>query len=138
MVDHAPMEIPSLDPADARLCVANVAGPAALLVAKLHKLGQRADEGGDRLIDKDAHDIYRLLVATSTLELAARLQVLRADDLAGSVTEQALTLIDRLFRTPGSVGATMAGRAEALLGDPEVVAASTAALVGDLLSVVSS
>ncbi|MDN5856283.1 MAG: hypothetical protein L0K86_26260 [Actinomycetia bacterium] len=55
---------------DGRAYTANVAGPAALLVAKLHKLGERQATPG-RLIDKDAHDLYRLLVATPTENLAA-------------------------------------------------------------------
>ena len=41
--DHAPMLVNALDPNDARAIEMNVAGPAALLVAKLHKLGERAD-----------------------------------------------------------------------------------------------
>jgi hypothetical protein len=60
----------------------NVAGPAALLVAKLHKLGERRDDPG-RLLDKDAHDICALLVAASTDVLADRLDMLRSDELAG-------------------------------------------------------
>ena len=63
IIDHSPMSVESLDD-DGRSAVINVAGPAALLVAKLHKLGERVDTP-DRLNDKDAHDIYRLLVATA-------------------------------------------------------------------------
>lgn len=72
VVDHAPMTITALDPADTRQATINVAGPAALLVAKLHKLVERRHDPG-RLLDKDAHDIYRLLVATDTTQLATRL-----------------------------------------------------------------
>jgi hypothetical protein len=38
-----------------------------------------------------------------------------------------------MFSAPDGLGATMAGRAEALVGDPEFVAASSAALTEDLL-----
>ena len=41
VVDHAPMEVAALAPGDDRRCTVEVAGPAALLVAKLHKLGER-------------------------------------------------------------------------------------------------
>jgi hypothetical protein len=48
IVNHAPMTIAALDPADHRSSAIEVAGPAALLVAKLHKLGDRDDEAPDR------------------------------------------------------------------------------------------
>jgi hypothetical protein len=70
MVDHAPMRIGALDPADTRTVTIPVAGPAALLVSKLHKLGERQGDA-KRLVDKDAHDVYRLLVATETADLAS-------------------------------------------------------------------
>ena len=41
LVDHEPIEIASLETGDARRMIVNVAGPAALLVAKVHKLGER-------------------------------------------------------------------------------------------------
>lgn len=136
VVDHAPMEIVALDPADARTATLEVAGPAALLVAKLHKLGERASTPG-RLVDKDAHDVYRLLVATETADLADRLRWLAAHELAGAATRAALGWLDELFaRGPDAVGATMAGRAEELVGDPAVVAASTAALADDLVAAI--
>ncbi len=53
VVDHAEMEIRSLSAADPRVLHAQVAGPAALLVAKLHKLGER-QASPTRLVDKDA------------------------------------------------------------------------------------
>jgi hypothetical protein len=53
------MLVTSLGNGDDRAYTANVTGPAALLVAKLHKLGERQATPG-RLVDKDAHDLYRL------------------------------------------------------------------------------
>lgn len=41
LIDHAPMVVTALAPGDGRAYAASVAGPAALLVAKLHKLGER-------------------------------------------------------------------------------------------------
>ena len=41
IVDHTPAPIAALDSADRRSFTIEVAGPAALLVAKLHKLGER-------------------------------------------------------------------------------------------------
>ena len=72
------MEIVSLERNDDRSVVMSVAGPAALLVAKVHKIAERTGIS-DRVSDKDALDVLRLLQATDTATLAARLVDL-ADD----------------------------------------------------------
>ena len=132
----AAMAARSLAAADPRVLSARGAGAAALLVAKLHKLGERQDHP-TRLVDKDAHDIYRLLVAIPTSGLAAPLHRLTKDDLAGSVTAQALTYLADLFAAgPTATGSHMAGRAEEGVGEPDVVAASCAVLASDLLAAV--
>jgi hypothetical protein len=131
--DHAEMDIPALSEDDDRTYRANVAGPAALLIAKLHKLGERRNLP-NRLVDKDAHDIYRLLVAVPTEELAHTMRELRADALAGAVTEQAIVYLGEMFADgPEATGSNMAGRAETGVGDPETVAGSVAFLAADLL-----
>ena len=136
VVDHAEMDIRSLSKADLRVVSAQVAGPAALLVAKLHKLGERQDDPA-RLVDKDAHDVYRLLVAISTDRLADGLRRLSKDDLAGPVTTKALTYLADLFAGGATAkGSVMAGRAEEGIGEPDVVAASCAVLASDLLAAV--
>jgi hypothetical protein len=137
VADHEAMTVAALDPRDERAYALEVAGPAALLVAKLHKLGERRDNPG-RLLDKDAHDIYRLLVAIPTDRLAGRLSTLRSDEVAGDVTREAVALLGELFETADSLGAAMAGRAEALVGDPDVVAAATAALASDLVEALAA
>ena len=132
VVDHEPLPIRSLDHDDDREFVVKVAGPAALLVAKLHKIGDRRHDA-DRLVDKDAHDIYRLLVAVPTERMAERLTMLRSHEISADAAEQAIVLLGELFGDADALGAQMAGRAETLVGDPEVVAAASAALAGDLL-----
>jgi hypothetical protein len=136
VVDHAPMLISALDPADPRTDTIAVAGPAALLVAKLHRLGERRDEPR-RLVDKDAHDVYRLLVAIETTDLAGSLCTLREDPLAGDATGRAVTYLGELFATGGGgVGAVMAGRAEEIIGAPATVTAAVTALADDLLEAI--
>jgi hypothetical protein len=76
------MRIRSRSKSDPRVVSAQVAGPAALLVAKRHKCGERQNDP-NRLVYKDAYDVYRLLVAISTDRLATGLQRLSNDDLAG-------------------------------------------------------
>jgi hypothetical protein len=138
LIDNAPVLVTPLDSRDDRAYTANVAGPAALLVAKLHKLGERQSTPG-RLVDKDAHDLYRLLVATRTENLAHTLRQLQDDPLAGPTTHQALTYLADLFATgPDAVGALMAGRAEQGIGDPLMVATSAAILASDLLHALQS
>lgn len=137
IVDHAPMTIAALDPTDHRQAEIAVAGPAALLVSKLHKLGERKDDPG-RLIDKDAHDIYRLLIATESSTLGGRLTELSLDQLAGPATVTAVGHLRELFADANALGPIMAGRAEQIVGDPAVVSASAAALAADVLAVLDS
>lgn len=133
LVDNEQVEIRALNPNGLRVMTAKVAGPAALLVSKLHKLRERVDQPG-RLVDKDAHDIYRLLVATETPALAERLRELGKDELAGPVTVTATTYLRELFAMPTALGAIMAGRAEETAGYPEGAAVAATLLANDLLA----
>jgi hypothetical protein len=134
LVDYQPMDIRALLESDDRAIAANVAGPAALLIAKLHKIGERAGSTPDRLVDKDAHDLYRILVAIGTSSLAESLRMLRTHNLAGPGTEKALTWLRDLFASgPAAIGSQMAARAEAPFGTAETVAATCAVLAQDLL-----
>lgn len=137
VIDHGSRMISALDPNDTRAIEMNVAGPAALLVAKLHKLGERRS-APSRLLDKDAHDVYRLLVATESAQMAATLRQLSENELCGRVTNEALMYLDQLFAAgPEALGAMMAGRAEELVGDPATVSASAAVLAAELLALLS-
>lgn len=72
LVDKAATRVAALDPADRRSFTVAVAGPAALLIAKLHKIAERVGEREQRrLDDKDALDILRLLQAIRTETLKA-------------------------------------------------------------------
>lgn len=136
IVDNSHIDIDALDPGDSRVYTARVAGPAALLVAKLHKIGERTG-APDRLVDKDAHDIYRILVAVPTAQLASTLRTLGADPISREATNHALEYFDRLFATgPHAIGSTMAGRAEEGIGDPEQVALAVSLLASDALDAV--
>ena len=73
LVSHTVRKITSLVPGADRSCFLKVAGPAALLVSKVHKIGERLEEPDVRRqeqLPKDAFDIYRLLRAIDTAELA--------------------------------------------------------------------
>ncbi|HET8535611.1 MAG TPA: GSU2403 family nucleotidyltransferase fold protein [Solirubrobacteraceae bacterium] len=133
VVDHGEHEIASLLPGGGRSHRVNVAGPAALAVAKLHKLGERA-RAQNRLVDKDAHDYYRLLRATETEQLGAGFVRLLAEERCRDVTRRALEYMSELFSEAAATGVAMAGRAEAGIGDPAAVAAAASALTVDLLA----
>jgi len=134
VIDRSRMRIGSLTADDERAVDAWVAGPAALLVSKLHKLAEREGDP-DRLADKDAHDVYRLLVAVPLPELVQTFEWLRNDAVAEEATRVGLAALDRLFAAgPTALGSRMAGRAESGVGAPEVVAASVAALASDLVA----
>lgn len=133
VVDHDPMRVAALTPGASRVHTVKVASPAAMLVAKLHKLGDR-ERQPDRLADKDAHDIYRLLAALPIDRFVAPLARLGEDPLAGEATRQALLFFQQLFADgPDALGSVMAGRAEEGIGDPDVVSAAIVALSQDLL-----
>jgi hypothetical protein len=134
VVDHAPQPIPALGAGDDRMYVANVAGPAALLVAKLHKVAERL--GANRYLDdKDAHDVYRLLFAVDPAEIEGGVRRLFADEVSRPATELAMTYLQESFAAgPTAPGSLRAGRAEVLAGNPETVSASVAFLAGDLIA----
>jgi hypothetical protein len=136
LVDRDRMTIGSLDPDDQRHVDLAVAGPSALIVAKVHKILDRADSR-DRLSDKDALDVYRLLRAVPTAELARRITVLHADDVSRAATERAISEFPRLFGSASATGSQMAARAAGTLEIPETVVASVATLAGELIALLS-
>ncbi|HEX2071397.1 MAG TPA: hypothetical protein VHF90_07100 [Thermoleophilaceae bacterium] len=106
------MRIEALHRADARAVMAEVAGPAALLVAKAHKIHDRIDSGHDRrLEDKDAADVFRLMQSTSPEDVGRTLAHLRQDRLSSGVSVAATAYLDELFGRRGRPGVAMAARA---------------------------
>jgi hypothetical protein len=130
-VDRERSVITALDPSDDRAIEMWVAGPGALLVAKTHKIAERVG-AMDRVRDKDALDVLRLLRAVETADLARRLAALRASDVAGAVTDEAIALIPSLFGDPTAEGVRMAVRAAGDQEDAETIAESMVALASDL------
>jgi len=136
LLDWGRMEVGSLEEADDRRFDIKVAGPAALLVAKLHKIAERVDAPG-RAEDKDALDILRLLRAVPIERLASGLRRLRGEELSAGVTGQAIVFLLNLFGRPTSPASEMAARAAAPLEDEDTIRESCAALAGELLNAVT-
>jgi len=132
--DNRLATVGALEEVDARRFDIRVAGPSALLVAKLHKLAERAAEpGGERLKDKDALDVLRLLRAIPLDVFTDGLDRLRAEAMSAAVTREAITFLERLFGAPSSPGSRMAVRATAGLEDPVTIGDSCAVLADELL-----
>ena len=134
LVDSSVMELRSLDDDPRRMRV-HVAGPATLVVSKLHKIADREDQP-DRLGDKDALDILRLLRGIGTEELAESLRRLLNHDLSRDVTREGLAMLRRLLGAADAKGVEMAVRATEGLEDPATIRASCVALASELLEAI--
>ena len=138
LVSHAPREISSLVPDSDRSCVVEVAGPAALLVAKVHKISERVDHPVRRTtVDKDAFDIYRVLLAMDLSELAAEVRLLHENAVSSDVTAEAMTKFRVLFGTRSGLGTELIVQHVSGLEDPYFIEASSEALSQDLLDAIS-
>lgn len=133
LIDRERFTIGALDPDDRRTVEMWVAGPGALLVAKVHKIGERVSNQ-DRVRDKDALDVLRLLRSIETEQLSDRLSMLRGNGLSAAVTAEAVGLLPDLFGRAESAGVAMAIRAAGPGEDPATIAGSVIALIEDLLA----
>ena len=137
LVSQTTKPIAALADGDERAFDILVAGPAALLVAKVHKIADRSEvPGNPRLQDKDAFDIYRLLRCLEGPELASETIHLLENELAQEVTEQALELFRELFGETTATGAEMVVRYVQGLEDPDFMAVSVVELAREFLNAV--
>lgn len=126
IVDNSPVDLTALEPGDPRTITVNVAGYGGLLVAKLHKLGDRLATPG-RLLAKDAGDVYRVFDAVAPDDMVATLRALLDDRRSMATTEKALAYLTELFGAPAGVGVRLAVDAlRGLLPEQTIVAALTA------------
>lgn len=133
LLDHAPRTITAFDSDDRRSFVLAVAGLAALAIAKLHKIGDRAGGTLDRLKNKDASDLFLLLRATDTAALAVVLRRLRAEPATADSPQTALRHLRELFTGEERTGIALLRAAVAGIEDQDTAAQSCIALAQDLL-----
>jgi hypothetical protein len=109
--DNVEMIITSLEiERDSRTMSIRVAGPAALLVAKAHKLGERLGRGNERRIRaKDAGDVVRLMRGSATPDAVGKtLAKLAEDEMCGASVRAGVDYLERLFATPRARGVDLA------------------------------
>lgn len=112
LVDNDMMRIASLDPSDNRSMPARVAGAAAMLVAKTHKIMDRLEKGPARRVnDKDGSDVVRLMQANRPEAVAQTLGRLLEHPEAGQPTAVAIERFLGLFGDRAGPGVELAVRA---------------------------
>lgn len=136
LVDHEHVLIRALEATDPRSFDLAIAGPAALLVAKVIKIGERlgqADRQPDRLKEKDALDAFRLLQAIDTADLVQGLTKHRAEPNASVVADDALEILRLNASTARDRIPLLASSAA---GGDTTVAPSFAVLCNELLEAI--
>jgi len=139
LFDFDPMTIASLSPADSRAFEIAVAGPAALVVAKAHKIKERlTQQKRAHTVAKDALDVARLLRGCADDEIARRWRALldgaTSDDPVRSATaavaREALDFFAGAFAVPAGPGCKLALDAAVGAEDPDLLLASITELSG--------
>ena len=133
LIDRDHKTIAALETADSRQCEIAVAGPAALVVAKLFKIWERKDIA-HREDAKDALDLFRLLRAISTTELVERFTVLFQTPSAQEETTQSYLYLAELFRDERAYGAQLLAQAVGKLASRDEILVSSVSLAQDLLT----
>ena len=134
LVSKRPITVGALGPGDSRAYEINVAGPAALLVAKIHKLADRTEVNDERrLSNKDAFDIFRLLQAVETVELVEEIGRLADDPRAAGVTVEAKARFRDMFGTRTAIGTRLVAEHVVGIEDRDVIIASSVALSTELV-----
>ena len=136
LVDRTLEEIGVFGGAERRSHDIGVAGPAALIVAKGHKLGERTAGVARRVIAKDALDVYRLLLAYDVRPLADGFARLLGDAKSRAATEEAIAHLGVLFDERRPVGAELVAEALATVEDRDETIAASLGLMRRLLAVV--
>ncbi|HWC15360.1 MAG TPA: hypothetical protein VG929_12330 [Actinomycetota bacterium] len=108
--DNDVLKIEGIADNDGRVVSAKVAGPTALLIAKAHKIQERLQNAArpDRVVDKDAGDVLRLM-QTNDPENSARVAArLMRDPQVGESSRLGIEFLVEQFRASGSAGTLMA------------------------------
>ena len=134
LIDNSVLTISSFEAEDPRSYEMKVAGPAALIIAKTAKIGDRLMGSSERLTSKDAHDVYRLLLATQTELLGQLFQKLLSNPISASESQIGLTAFTQLFaKSQDAPGNRLVAEAAKGIEDADLLMASSWALASDLV-----
>ena len=134
LVSRRPMTMRSLATEDDRVYQISVAGQAALLVAKMHKLADRIGADDNRRINsKDAFDVFRLLQAVDVVELIDEINLLAATEVSAKVTAEAMARFHALFGTSTGAGTMLVAEHVTGIENRDVIIASSVALSQELI-----
>lgn len=117
LIDNEVVKIGALSAKDTREVEVKVAGPTALLVAKLHKIHERKDHR--REVSKDALDVLRLLSIRSSKENVGVIKRLLNDERSRDATRTALGYLKAHCSTERSYVPQLAQQA-AGVGNPGI------------------
>lgn len=132
IVDNKFMEIRSLEFGIAPLTM-KVAGPAALIIAKAYKIFDRKSSIS-RLVDKDALDIYRLLLATEGSDLIPVFKRLLSDPTTRATASDGMGYLNEIFILGDEpIGGAMVARALEGLENATVAATAVRILMSEIL-----
>lgn len=132
LIDNSVHELSAFESGDSRTVHIKVAGPAALLVAKIFKVHERQSHP-HRLQPKDGLDIFRLLSAVDPALVSQKLSQLTEDPTCREVVQSAIQHLQNAGRGPDGTIARLAKRAIGELADPEFIANATAEFIDEVL-----
>jgi hypothetical protein len=133
------LTISSFEAEDLRSYKMKVAGPAALIIAKTAKIGDRLLESDERLVSKDAYDVYRLLLATHTDVLGQLFGKFLSNSLSRPEAQIGLNAFAELFaKSQDARGNRLAADAAKGIEDAALLRASCWALASDLVEVLGT
>lgn len=132
LIDNSIHQLTSFESNDNRKVRIKVAGPAALVVAKVRKIQERQSQT-HRIQPKDGLDIFRLLSAVDSAKVSQDLLSLTNDPTCSSVVNSAVEYLrNDGYGTEGTV-AQLAVRATDGLADPEFITNAMAEFVEEIL-----
>ena len=132
IVDNKVMDIQSLE-VEAPALSMRVAGPSALMIAKAFKINDRKNSTS-RLLDKDALDIYRLLVATEARDLIPVFVILLSDPITKATALAGVKFLSEIFILGEKpIGGVMVARALESIQDASVVSNAVRILMSEIL-----
>lgn len=106
------MTIAGVDPEDPREIRARVAGEAALLISKRHKLHDRLNAPrSDRARDKDAGDVDRIMQTSRPDAVGQTMNRLLTEPIAADATSDGISYLKEQFGRRNDAGIEMAARA---------------------------